>query len=106
MYILFECSECNKLIAYPERTSDGRMCNCGGCLIPTDNGTIGYLSSKHKRPISFPSRRKEKPPLGLQPEYVWNEQRIQEIKMAIHRYMMAGKSIPNEWIEEYNRRAR
>ena len=44
----------------------------------------------------------EKPPLGLMPRYLYNEQRFQEIYSAISRYYQAGKAIPIEWIEEYN----
>lgn len=44
----------------------------------------------------------ERPPLGLKPRNVHNQQRIQEIVAAIGRYTDANKPIPSEWIEEYN----
>ena len=43
----------------------------------------------------------ERPPLGLMPKYIWQEQRLQDIKEAITRYVSAGKEIPNEWLDEY-----
>jgi len=46
---------------------------------------------------------KSKPPLGLMPKCVWQEQRLDEVSAAIERRMKAfGYEIPIEWIEEYN----
>jgi hypothetical protein len=42
----------------------------------------------------------EKPPLGLMPEYIWIEKRIDEIEAAIKRYASADKFIPIEWVAE------
>ena len=42
-----------------------------------------------------------KPPLGLTPKYIRNEQRMKEIRDAVVRYEEADKKIPIEWIEEY-----
>lgn len=45
----------------------------------------------------------EKPPLGLRPRWIVVEQRINEIKQALHNYLDTPKyPIPHEWIEEYN----
>ena len=44
----------------------------------------------------------EKPPLGLAPKYIADIKRIQAIKEAVERYMIAQYPIPLEWIEEYN----
>lgn len=44
----------------------------------------------------------QKPPLGLMPRKLWNEQRYNDICSAMSRYNDCGKQIPNEWIEEYN----
>lgn len=45
-----------------------------------------------------------KPPLGLTPKSIWEEQmqhqRRQDIHAAMQRYIEAGKEIPNEWLEE------
>lgn len=43
-----------------------------------------------------------KPPIGLVPKYIRQEQRISEIFEAIVRYFEARKRIPDEWIEEYH----
>lgn len=42
----------------------------------------------------------EKPPLGLMPEIIWLEQRIDEVHKAILRYTNINKRVPQEWIEE------
>jgi len=46
--------------------------------------------------------KSEKPPLGLIPKFVYQEQRIIDITKAIERYTVAKKTVPREWIEEYN----
>lgn len=43
-----------------------------------------------------------RPPLGLTPKRIRQEQRFQEVCAAIARYYDAGKKIPIEWVEEYN----
>jgi uncharacterized FlaG/YvyC family protein len=44
----------------------------------------------------------EKPPIGLKPRFIHNEQRIHEIVEAMNRYIQVNKQIPIEWIDEYN----
>lgn len=44
-----------------------------------------------------------KPPLGLMPEWVWIEKRINEIDEAVKRYLEAGKEIPVSWVSELYR---
>jgi hypothetical protein len=43
-----------------------------------------------------------KPPIGLTPRFVRDEQRRIEIQAAVVRYMDAGYAVPPEWITEYN----
>lgn len=42
-----------------------------------------------------------KPPIGLTPKYIRDEQRMEEIREAVVRYGESGMEIPIEWIEEY-----
>lgn len=42
----------------------------------------------------------QKPPLGLIPRHIRDDQRIEEIKQAITRFVMADKIAPDEWFEE------
>ena len=42
----------------------------------------------------------EKPPLGIAPRYVIDEQRAREIIAAVLRYLDAVKPVPREWLEE------
>ena len=44
----------------------------------------------------------EKPPLGLIPRYIHREQRVDDIKSAILRFMERNYPIPKKWIKEYN----
>lgn len=43
-----------------------------------------------------------KPPIGLVPRFIWNQERISDIVMAIDRYTVARNPVPIEWVEEYN----
>jgi len=43
-----------------------------------------------------------KPPLGLTPRYIHDEQRRDEIIDAMSVYIAAGRRIPIEWVQEYN----
>lgn len=42
----------------------------------------------------------EKPPLGLVPKSLWQEQRLYDIEQAIKRYMGTLYPIPREWLDE------
>lgn len=41
-----------------------------------------------------------KPPLGITPNYIWIEKRIQEIEQGIIRFVMADYEIPEDWKTE------
>jgi len=43
------------------------------------------------------------PPIGLRPEWIYIENRVVEISVAITEYLGHGKEIPIEWIREYNK---
>jgi len=43
----------------------------------------------------------EKPPLGLMPRRIHNENRMREVYEAIQRYRKEGKMVPGDWIDEY-----
>ena len=45
-----------------------------------------------------------RPPLGLKPEQLWEEERGIEIMRAIIRYVDAGMTIPGEWLVELRKR--
>lgn len=46
-----------------------------------------------------------KPPLGLVPRFIRDEERVQEIIEAVDRYNEAGKPVPQEWLDELNEKA-
>jgi len=43
----------------------------------------------------------EKPPLGLKPKSIADEERHDEVCQAIIRYMTSKKPIPDKWLKEY-----
>jgi hypothetical protein len=43
-----------------------------------------------------------KPPIGLKPKKIHDEQRYLEVCAAIARYYNAGMKIPLEWVREHN----
>jgi hypothetical protein len=44
--------------------------------------------------------RREKPPLGIQPRYLWLEERCDELSRAISRNRQRGFSVPGIWERE------
>lgn len=40
------------------------------------------------------------PPIGLIPKFVRDQERAREVLAAIDRYVLAGKKVPREWMEE------
>ncbi|WP_297439068.1 hypothetical protein [uncultured Clostridium sp.] len=46
--------------------------------------------------------RCKKPPLGIKPKFIWEDERLFELGCAISRYLKANLNIPIKWIEEYN----
>lgn len=82
------------------RTSWRSYCNgaCFSCVLCT--GPIkGFELSKKSATKSAPIA---KLPLGIMPKYIHDEQRREELKQAINRFLEADQPIPIEWIEEYN----
>ena len=45
-------------------------------------------------------RNRGKPPIGLQPRKLHEEQRIADISAAIIRYVAKGNLVPLEWLDE------
>lgn len=44
----------------------------------------------------------KKPPIGVMPRFIWEENRLIALKGAIDRFTEVNQPIPIEWIEEYN----
>lgn len=66
----------------------------------------GVKVSWHIPTDKEPGKVEVKPPIGLMPKKLHDEQvkeeRLREVSDAIHRYQKAGKKFPTEWVEEYN----
>jgi hypothetical protein len=45
----------------------------------------------------------KKPPLGIEPEYIWKGRRVFDLEDAIQRRIGKNFEIPKEWIIERNK---
>lgn len=63
---------------------------------------LDSVSESQIRAIAINNETLGKPPLGLKPKWLHDEQRLDEVVAAINRYIEAKKLIPQEWMEEYN----
>lgn len=68
----------------------------------SDHKSLRLLLEKH-----FPDAFKEsdyvpRPPLGIMPEYIWKQRRMEEVHDAIWRYNAQEKTVPQEWKDEYS----
>lgn len=50
----------------------------------------------------FHQDQPKKPPLGVKPRWLHDEQRLQDLGGAIYRYLSDKMPIKIEWVEEYN----
>jgi hypothetical protein len=48
------------------------------------------------------NEKTKKPPIGLKPRWLHDEQRAADIRDAVRRYAAAGKDIPQECLDEHN----
>ena len=44
----------------------------------------------------------KKPPIGLKPREINDENRFANVREAMVRYLNSGLVIPQEWVDEYN----
>ena len=71
---------------------------------------FGRLAAQKRiadRPLQVGPR--EKPPLGVNPRKLWDEQRLCELSGAVNRYLDARYQVPEAWLlelEELSRRHR
>lgn len=77
----------------------------GGILRNRECLGCGAKSEEFRPRDSFDGESGIKPPIGLQPQDIWEAQRKIDVYNAICRYLLADKPLPIEWIEEYNERA-
>ena len=49
------------------------------------------------------SEKQVKPPLGIEPEWIWKRKRCFELVRAIARYDAANQSVNEEWFRELGR---
>jgi len=61
-----------------------------------------FLRKKLAEKEKFSEKNSCPPPIGLKPRFIVTEERLEEVKEAIERYIENGFKVPAEWIEEYN----
>lgn len=44
--------------------------------------------------------RAERPPIGIMPRWLWEEQRLHDLEATIHRFVEARQPINPDWIDE------
>lgn len=69
-----------------ENFNNGGHCRSKGfCFLCKDtSGCVEYVNTEIK----------EKPPLGIMPKYIWDNERINNLKEAIDRYVNAKIKVP------------
>lgn len=75
------------------------------CIAITDDRVLHKGDSREPKEIPAPEVSKGtvgavKPPIGLQPEHLWREQRMYELIACINRYHESGFPVKPEWLEE------
>ena len=44
-----------------------------------------------------------KPPLGIEPDYIWKQKRVMSLIDCISRYNTANRSVEDQWLHELER---
>lgn len=83
------CEKCSLMVS-DQYIKDKARWNCPGC------GHQNEIQSEPRRQATL-----EKPPLGITPRHIHQQQRMDDIYDACTRFYEAGREIPQEWIEEY-----
>jgi len=70
---------------------------------PNAAGKIAVIAEDNKRIVTNSRYFSNiKPPIGLKPKWLSDEERLNEVIGAIIRYSYVKLKIPIEWIREYN----
>ena len=84
----------------PKRTTDvqpRRSSRPHGSVSPT----LGQLvKAAHEAGAKVTCSLVPKPPLGLRPRWLAEEQRLVEVAAAADRYLEAGTPVPASWVDE------
>ena len=79
-----------------------KCCNCGYEQISNKQEEI-ECPRCHNTRINFIKEEIKLFDLGIMPQGMWIQSRIEDIKSAMDRYFKSNREIPNNWIIEYNR---
>jgi len=65
---------------------------------------LNYGKGQKGEPRALPSAPPVKPPVGLLPEKIFEQSRVESILDAMQRYVQGGHHIPIEWVGELRKR--
>lgn len=68
---------------------------CKKCLWVVVPGSCNQCAFNPQTPAN-------KPPLGIKPRRIHDEERVRELRACIARYMQAGYHLDPDWVSEYN----
>lgn len=89
---IFKCDECGNLMNSDDVfIKNGLLCN------KCKSTKIEALEVEKSR-----YNTNKKTQLGIEPKWIWEEKRLEDLKKTIEIYYKNGLVIPLEWIEEYN----
>lgn len=52
-------------------------------------------------PTKLNLRKRKRPPIGVVPKFIKDEERFNELSQAIARYIHADEEVPDKWMHEY-----
>jgi hypothetical protein len=68
-----------------------------------ENRRLRELKLKFNRQSSQFDKTYNKPPLGVTPKFIWEEQREAELRQGIERYIKSNYLVDPEWTREHNK---
>ena len=60
----------------------------------TEQHPTDYLFQQHAE------QKSTRPPIGIEPEFVWKEKRLYALLQAASRYIDAGRKVKAKWLSE------
>ena len=86
------------------RLTEAELDEAANQITPKVDDFVANLNTANEKVINSMGIPKDmlKPPLGLKPRWLAEEERFDEVDEAIKRYVQANKKVPSEWRDEWN----
>ncbi len=69
-------------------------------LIKKDYTAFAEHFYKVMRPLQQAEQKSFRPPIGIEPEFIWKTKRLHELVLAASRFIEAGKGVKTTWLLE------